>query len=77
MEDSVSRAIWKLPLTSSILAKFLAEAGVVCNISDTQANGWTGLLKKEFSLVKSVTILTLLPLGLTTKNAGEHNSVGS
>ena len=49
---------------------------MVCNISDTQAKGWTGLLTKEFSRVKSVTILTLLPSGFTTKNAGEHHSVG-
>ena len=55
---------------------FFAEAGIVCKISDTHANGWTGHFTNEFSLVKSVTILTFLPSGLTTKNAGEHHSVG-
>ena len=40
-------------------------------------NGWTGLWTYEFSFVKSVTILTFFPSGLTTKNPGEHHSVGS
>ena len=60
----------------SILAKNLAEAGMVCRISETHANGWTGRFTNQFRLVKSVTILTFFPSGLTTKNAGEHHSVG-
>ena len=38
--------------------------------SETHVNGCTGL-------EKSVTILTFLPSGFTTKKAGEHHSVGS
>ena len=33
-------------------------------------------MTNEFSLVKSVTIRTFFLSGLTTKNAGEHHSVG-
>ena len=60
----------------SILAKNFAEAGMVCRISETHANGWIDRFTNEFSLVKSVTILTFFPSSLTTKNAGEHHSVG-
>ena len=58
------------------LGKEFADAGMVCRISETQAKGWSGCLTNEFSLVKSVTILTFFPSALTTKNAGEHHSVG-
>ena len=71
MDDSSSRAILK-----SSFAKNFAVGGIICRISDTHANGWTGRLTNEFSLVKSVTILTLFPSGLTTKNGGAHHSVG-
>ena len=76
-EDSLSRAVWKNPFTASIFAKYFADAGFVCKISDTQAKGCTGLSTNELSLVKFVTIRTLLPSGFTTKKAGEHHSVGS
>ena len=49
---------------------------MVCKISDTLTNEWTGRFTNEFSLVKSVTLLTFFPSGLTTTNAGEHHSVG-
>ena len=54
----------------SILAKFFAVTGIVCNISDMQANGCTDLSTNELRRVKSVTILTFLPSGLTTKMQG-------
>ena len=57
-------------------AATVAEAGIVWRISETQAKGWTGRCTIEFSLVKSVTIRTFFPSGFTTKNAGEHHSVG-
>ena len=56
-EDSWSRTIWKYPFTASIFAKYFAVAGIVYRISDTQANGCTGLSTKELSLVKSDSIL--------------------
>ena len=57
--------------------KYFADAGIACKISDTQVKGCTSLSTNGLSLVKSVTILTVLPSGFPTKKAGEHHSVGS
>ena len=40
---------WKYPCTASIFAKYFAFAGIACNISLVDRNGWTGRLTNLFS----------------------------